>query len=87
MNRSHFLEELTGEVHLSHFDVVSSIEPDLARGVLESPADGRRAPASDGRAHQPGANESGDSNRSCGPFVSGKTITLKFVNISIQSNA
>ncbi len=31
LKRSHFLEELTGTVHLTHFDAVSSINPDLAR--------------------------------------------------------
>jgi hypothetical protein len=31
LKRSHFLEELTGKVHLTHFDAVSSINPDLAR--------------------------------------------------------
>jgi SulP family sulfate permease len=35
LKRSHFLDELTGKVHLSHFDAVSSIKPKLARGVLE----------------------------------------------------
>ena len=36
LKRSHFLEELTGKVHLSHFDAVSSIKPELARSVLEA---------------------------------------------------
>jgi sulfate permease, SulP family len=37
LKRSHFLQELTGKVHLTQFDAVSSIDPDLARGTLESP--------------------------------------------------
>jgi SulP family sulfate permease len=36
LKRSHFLQELTGRVHLSHFDAISSIKPELARGVLEA---------------------------------------------------
>jgi sulfate permease, SulP family len=36
LKRSHFLEELTGKVHLSHFDAVSSIKPELAKQVLEA---------------------------------------------------
>ena len=31
LKRSHFLAELTGKVHLTHFDAVSSINPDLAQ--------------------------------------------------------
>jgi SulP family sulfate permease len=30
LKRSHFLEELSGKVHLTHFEAVSSINPDLA---------------------------------------------------------
>ena len=41
LKRSHFLQELTGKVHLSHFEAVASIKPDLARDVLQS----ARAPA------------------------------------------
>jgi SulP family sulfate permease len=37
LKRSHFLEELTGKVHLTQFDAVSSINPVLARRTLESP--------------------------------------------------
>jgi len=37
LKRSHFLEELTGKVHLTHFDAVSSINPDLARRTQEMP--------------------------------------------------
>ena len=37
LKRSHFLDELTGKVHLTHFDAVSSINPDLARKTLEAP--------------------------------------------------
>ena len=36
LKRSHFLEELTGKVHLTQFDAVSSINPDLARRTLEA---------------------------------------------------
>ncbi len=36
LRRSHFLQELSGKVHLRQFDAVASIKPDLARGVLES---------------------------------------------------
>jgi len=42
MNRlqgSHFLEELTGKVHLTQYDAVSSINPDLARNTLEKEND------------------------------------------------
>jgi len=35
LKRSHFLQELTGKVHLSHFDAVSSIKPELTRRTLE----------------------------------------------------
>jgi SulP family sulfate permease len=35
LKRSPFLAELTGKVHLSHFDAVSSIKPELAQDVLE----------------------------------------------------
>ncbi len=31
LKRSHFLEHLSGKVHLTHFEAVSSINPDLAR--------------------------------------------------------
>jgi len=43
---SHFLEELTGKVHLTQYDAVSSINPDLARRTLETPRGGRPAPCS-----------------------------------------
>ena len=36
LKRSHFLEELTGKVHLTHYDAVSSINPDLAKRTLET---------------------------------------------------
>ena len=36
LKRSHFLQELTGKVHLSHFDAISSIRPELATSVLQS---------------------------------------------------
>jgi SulP family sulfate permease len=42
LQRSHFLHELTGKVHLSNFDAVSSIKPELARRTLDAP----RTPAS-----------------------------------------
>ncbi len=37
LKRSHFLEGLTGGVHLTQFDAVSSINPDLARRTLDAP--------------------------------------------------
>jgi SulP family sulfate permease len=37
LRRSSFLEELTGKVHLTQFDAVASINPDLARRTLEAP--------------------------------------------------
>jgi SulP family sulfate permease len=36
LKRSHFLQELTGGVHLRHYDAVLSINPDLARRTLEA---------------------------------------------------
>jgi SulP family sulfate permease len=37
LKRSHFLEELTGKVHLTQYDAVSSINPDLADHTREAP--------------------------------------------------
>jgi SulP family sulfate permease len=34
LKRSHFLDELTGKVHMSQFDAVSSINPELAKRTL-----------------------------------------------------
>ena len=34
LKKSHFLEELTGKVHLTHYDAVSSINPELAKQTL-----------------------------------------------------
>jgi SulP family sulfate permease len=36
LKRSHFLQELTGKVHLTQFDAVSSIKPDLARRTRDA---------------------------------------------------
>jgi len=36
LKRSHLLHELTGQVHLTQFDAVASINPSLARSTLES---------------------------------------------------
>jgi sulfate permease, SulP family len=36
LKRSHFLERLTGKVHLTQFQAVSSIKPELALGTLEA---------------------------------------------------
>jgi sulfate permease, SulP family len=36
LKRSHFLEELTGKVHLTQYDAVSSIKPDLALRTREA---------------------------------------------------
>jgi len=43
MKRSHLPEELTGKVHLTHYDSVSRINPDLARRAL----DARRMPSTE----------------------------------------
>ena len=43
LKRSHFLQELTGKVHLTHYDAVSSINPDLAQSVLQSARGAARA--------------------------------------------
>ena len=42
LKRSHFLAELTGQVHLTQFDALSSIHPELARRTLAVPR--RRSP-------------------------------------------
>jgi len=36
LKRSHFLEELTGKVHLTQYEAVSSINPELAKRTLET---------------------------------------------------
>jgi SulP family sulfate permease len=36
LKKSHFLEELTGKVHLTHYDAVSSINPELAKQTREN---------------------------------------------------
>jgi len=36
LKRSHFLEDLTGKVHLTQYDAVSSINPNLTRQTLEA---------------------------------------------------
>ena len=36
LKRSHFLEELTGKVHLTQYDAVASINPDLANKTLKT---------------------------------------------------
>jgi SulP family sulfate permease len=36
LKRSHFLEELTGKVHLTQYDAVASINPDLAHRTLDT---------------------------------------------------
>lgn len=35
LKRSHFLQELTGKAHLSHYEAVASIKPELARRTRE----------------------------------------------------
>lgn len=40
LHRSHLLEELTGAVHLTQFDAVASLNPELARRTLEAPRQG-----------------------------------------------
>jgi hypothetical protein len=37
LKRSHFLQELSGRVHLSHFDAVASIKPELAQSTRSAP--------------------------------------------------
>jgi SulP family sulfate permease len=37
LRRSHFLEEMAGRVHLTQYQAVASIDPDLARKTLEAP--------------------------------------------------
>jgi len=37
LKRPHFLEGLTGKVHLTQYDAVYSINPDLARRALAAP--------------------------------------------------
>jgi SulP family sulfate permease len=41
LKRSHFLHELTGKVHLTHYEAVASINPELADRTLR---EGRQAP-------------------------------------------
>jgi len=36
LKRSHFLHELTGKVHLTQYDAIASINPDLAQTTLET---------------------------------------------------
>jgi len=36
LKRSHFLQELTGKVHLTQFDAVASIKPELTNSALQS---------------------------------------------------
>jgi SulP family sulfate permease len=36
LKRSHLLEELSGKVHLRHYDAVASINPELARRTMEA---------------------------------------------------
>jgi SulP family sulfate permease len=50
LKRSHFLEELTGQVHLSQYDAVSSINPKLARHVLS--ANGCHNPRREGEVNE-----------------------------------
>jgi sulfate permease, SulP family len=40
LRRSRFLEKLTGKVHLTQFDAVASINPELARSTLEAERQG-----------------------------------------------
>jgi SulP family sulfate permease len=36
LKRSHFLDELTGKVHLTQYEAVASINPELANNTLNS---------------------------------------------------
>jgi SulP family sulfate permease len=40
LKRSHFVMEMAGKIHLSQFDAVSSINPDMARWTLAAPRAG-----------------------------------------------
>jgi SulP family sulfate permease len=56
LKRSHFLQELSGKVHLSHFDAVASIRPELAQSTRTAP---RAATRGAGTAEpQPGSPHS-----------------------------
>jgi hypothetical protein len=44
LKRSHFLAQLTGQVHLSQYLAVSSLNPDLARRTLEAQRVAETAP-------------------------------------------
>jgi len=39
LRRSHFPEELSGKIHLTQYDAVSAINPELARQTLEANRD------------------------------------------------
>jgi SulP family sulfate permease len=56
LKRSHFLQELAGRVHLSHFDAVASIKPGLAQSTRDAAraAPGAEAPAQPGKTHSTG---------------------------------
>ncbi|HEX5640684.1 MAG TPA: sulfate permease [Burkholderiaceae bacterium] len=45
LKRSHFLQELGGNVHLSQFDAVASIKPELAHGTRDAPRGGMNSEA------------------------------------------
>ena len=45
LKRSHFLEELTGKVHLTQYDAVFSINPELARRTLAAARAPQSAPS------------------------------------------
>lgn len=45
LKRSHFLQELSGKVHLSQFDAVASIKPELARRTRDAPREAAERPA------------------------------------------
>jgi SulP family sulfate permease len=37
LKRTHFLHELTGKVHLSHYEAVASLKPELAARTRAAP--------------------------------------------------
>jgi SulP family sulfate permease len=37
LKRTHFLRELTGKVHLSHYEAVASLKPELAARTRDAP--------------------------------------------------
>jgi SulP family sulfate permease len=51
LKRSHLLEELTGKVHLTQYDAVASIDPELARRTIEATRPASAADVQSGCGH------------------------------------